>query len=124
MSNSWPISGRIGVMIMIWLLAEKTSSQRAKRMMPVEALGGFKAAEFSRALVSSFLQSGSSILRGEPRAFREGGRGLRASEVVHDRQRVQHPDPARPCFHFHGCVLNVVSEIDVMVLSPPAGTPP
>ena len=37
-------------MIMIWLLAEKTRSQRAKTMMPGEALGGFKAVGSSRAL--------------------------------------------------------------------------
>ena len=36
-------------MIMIWLLAEKTRSQRAKTMMPGEALGGFKALGSSRA---------------------------------------------------------------------------
>jgi hypothetical protein len=53
-------------MIMIWLLAEKTSSQRAKMMMPVEALGGLKAVESPRALVSFFLQCGSSTFRREP----------------------------------------------------------
>jgi len=37
-------------MIMIWLLAEKTSNQSAKMMMPAEALGGFKAVEPSSAL--------------------------------------------------------------------------
>ncbi len=36
-------------MIMIWLLAAKTRSQRAKTMRPGEALGGLKSSRCSRA---------------------------------------------------------------------------
>ena len=36
-------------MIMIWLLAAKTRSQRAKTMMPAEAFGGLKGVVSSHA---------------------------------------------------------------------------
>ncbi len=82
-------------MIMIWLLAEKTSSQRAKRMMPVEALGGFKAVGSSRALSVQdrrrplscvfhgrfFLQRGSSTLRVSSWPSEKGIEGFEPSKV-------------------------------------------
>ena len=40
--SSSPIRGRIGEMIMIWLLAAKTRSQRAKTMTPGEGLSRLK----------------------------------------------------------------------------------